>query len=547
MNSFVSMPDSPNLGDLSELMDSKVPKESIVPQSVDDMFDLVAPSLQMPVVARLVPFIVSSHESIPIHQDDGVIVLGRSKKLPPIYCIGTSEKVSSKHCEITVNVVTMGVTLRDTSTNGTYVNGERLLSGVVVPLNPGDLVSFAKPLSAPVSGFNSQAAASAADSVGFIFQRIREETTVDHLLRELTCEICRSVYIRPCSVLPCMHVFCASCISPRLRLHHLTCALCHVPIEEVQLTQKVQSRVEQLLAAEPSHRPSAEEVERREGLDDIPSAGRVVPRTFKRQRDDKNEHTHWDHEKCSSVGPSVPDNSGPGRLIHPGAIFLGSYGHATATFDSCCRHCQVPSAVDGFQCVEGSSHLICQSCRTRFPERPLCGRPQRCYLCKIPFCNLYYGDEGGCPAVRLSVDDHNLSTGLCSLYTHVFSAIPSRTFAGNTTEQAILNSYISDHNISLSILWDKCVSKLRDGKWKLDLTILDGPITVDMPTCSRCAEAVFSSLLFAYRRAIPSKELPDSVTERPNCWEGINCRLQFQKIEHAKAYNHACYQVKRKE
>ncbi|CCW62218.1 unnamed protein product [Phytomonas sp. EM1] len=548
MSYFVSTSDSPNFGELSNPMDSKVPENLIVPSSVDDMFDLAAPPLEMPVVARLVPLVSSLHEPIPIHQDDGVITLGRSKVLPPLYRIDASDKVSSKHCELSVNVVTLRVTLKDISTNGTYINSERLKRGVVVSLNPGDHVSLTRPLPASPSGLDTQSGTSSVGSVEFIFQRLKNETTVDLVLKKFTCAICNSVYLRPCSVLPCMHVFCGSCISQRLRQQHFKCVVCHMPIDEVQLTHKVQSGVEQLLAAAPIYRRSAEEEQRLEALDDIPATGRVVLKDHKRQRDDGDDHIHSDDEEGSSTGPSALGNGCPATLINPRAVFMGSYGHATATPDSRCRQCQVASTVDGFQCMEGTSHLTCQACRTRFPERPLCGRPQKCHLCSIPFCNLYFGEEGGCPAVGLStLDDNKSPVGLRPLSTHAFSSIPPRAFAGNTTEQAIFSAYLSDHNISVSTLWDECIGILRDGKWRIDLTILNGPVTAEAPVCSRCAESVFSSLLFIYRNIIPTKELPESVTERPNCWDGINCSLQFQKAEHAKTYNHVCYQVKRKE
>lgn len=501
-----------------------------MPSSVDDMFDLAAPSLQAPRVARLVP--LRPHlEAVDVHQDDGHLDLGRSKDLRPPCRIDGAARLSSKHCTLTIDAVTLRVTVTDTSTNGTFLNSQRIPKGEAVVLRGGDKLSLTKPVA---EGSDAEAD---TEAVEFIFQRLKAETSLTTLVDELTCGICRGVYLRPVTLVPCMHVLCASCVSQWLQQGKTTCPECRVQIDEVRPTHKIQSCVEQLLASQPSLRRTAEEVRALEALDIIPPAGKVL-----RKRPRAGEGVNDDGEEMSVSGASDEarildsDIEPSGVLRHPQFVFASQPGHAPPRGP--CPQCAAPSAVDGFQCVPGGLHLICGGCRRLFPERPQCSRPQRCHLCSTPYCSLYLASEGGC---------QGSSSNFKPLQEHTFSAVPPMTFAGNTTEQSILTTYLANRQLLMDDVWRVCLGKLREGLWQPDLSCVNGAVTPTSAVCERCAAAIFGALLFHFRRAIPRDDLPESVTNRSNCWYGVNCRTQFHRPQHAQTYNHVCYQEKRKE
>lgn len=533
----------------------------VIPADVNDMFDLAAPPVEAPVVARLIPVsdggTTAALVPIPIHQDAGTTAVGRSKDLPPPFRIDGVPKLSGKHCDLTLDPVTLRVTLTDCSANGTFVNGERVAKGQPVALHAGDTIRLTRP-AAPTTTTATSASGSAAPEVEpqveFVFQRLREETDVKTLVDELTCGVCMLVYHRPVSNLPCMHVFCAACMSRWLREGRTTCAQCRQPIDEVRPTHKIQSCVDQLLLADPSLRRSAAELRKLDELDDIPPAGKILR---KRHRDDNDDEGDADGDYDGGGSDDDGGDGLPARLLAPGMNFA-ALGARVQHPQSACPQCTHPSTLpDRFACVPGGPHLSCQGCRRLFPERPLCDRPQRCHLCSAPYCGRYFAPESltaadGQPSYmpRTCPAEHGDSAAgrlMLPLSECVFTQIPPETFGGNTTEISILTTHLARNGILAEAVWAVCLEKLREGTWKPDLACASGPVAADSPVCRRCTTRVFASLLFHYRRSIPRDELPEAVTDRSNCWYGVQCRTQFHKPQHAQGFNHVCYQEKRKE
>ncbi|KAK7197003.1 FHA domain/Zinc finger, C3HC4 type (RING finger) containing protein [Novymonas esmeraldas] len=491
-----------------------------------DLFDLAAPPLQQPLVARLVPL----HAGLPVlslHQDSGTVVVGRGKDIHEDYRIASSDKLSARHCELLVDPVTLRVELRDVSTNGTFVNGARVAKGERVALQSADRVSLTRPLDAV-------AEADAQGRVAYIFQRVKAETTHAHMTEELTCSVCRSILHRPCSVLPCMHVFCAGCVSGWVRHdtphQQHTCPECRGGITDIRPTHRLQSCVERLLLADPASRRPADELAALDAADTVPPSGMKLS---KRGRDSSDAEDDFadDHSRDASSGD--------------GDEFIGAVRHAALRFGNPvplagpqCSECHTPNAVDGFQCPDSGPHLRCTACRQCFAERPLCGRPQRCHVCNLAFCHMYRA--GGC------VCGTEMPFKLLREHEPI-TALPPQTLGGNVLEQGILSTYMASHGALVKDVWATAVAKLAAGEWVPDMTLINGAVTADSPVCQRCAAAVFAELLFHYRRSIAAADLPDSVTRRPNCWYGKECRTQFHKPQHAQNFNHVCYQEKRKE
>ncbi|EAN80169.1 FHA domain containing protein, putative [Trypanosoma equiperdum] len=533
----------------------------VVTDSVEDAFEEVAPSVNGPLIARLIPIRDGSTASLrvpmpilEIYRDSGTITMGRSRELP-VECRVDVARVSTQHCELRVNAVTRQVTVRDISLNGTFVNGKRLEKGVDVELQSGDQISFVKSLPTGTTATSTPAQTSSSESANvssgggngaeYVFQRVSSTQSVSQMVEELTCSVCKHLYHRPCSALPCMHVFCASCLSKWLACGNVTCMECRAELSEVRPTHKLQNCVEQLLKLNPGLCRSAEELAECGFNDDIPPEGRKLLKRTRRVRDD-------DGDDYSDTGSDLDDDDddfgsefntssgGDGvNATHVPQLYQGqTHGHAPAT--GSCKHCEAPSAVDGFRCPARGMHQSCARCRRLFPMRPLCTRPQRCHLCSTPYCNLYYKDEGGCPVGA----DGGLT--IVSQY-RAPQALPPNLFGGNKVEQNIVSSYLMVKHVVVEDVWGECLQKLSGREWVPDITCVNGPVTADSALCEGCMDILFAALLFHYRRCIPRAELPYSVTDRPNCWYGLNCRTQFHNMQHANKYNHACYQEKRKE
>ncbi|KTG33038.1 hypothetical protein cypCar_00009783 [Cyprinus carpio] len=62
--------------------------------------------------------------------------------------------------------------------------------------------------------------------------------------------------------------------------------------------------------------------------------------------------------------------------------------------------------------------------------------------------------------------------------------------------------------------------------------VSDYRITGSSFLCYCCGLRTFRELAYKYREHIPPSDLPDSVTARPNCYWGRNCRTQV-KAHHA--------------
>lgn len=614
------------------------PGTTAVSDEINDLFDLAAPPLEKPVVARLVPsnkfsfsFGVDSQSdggtngdcfegdesrwissnTITIHMDSSCCSIGRSKELLPPFRIEHVDKISAKHCQLLVQPVTLRVYIRDISANGTFLNGQRLQKEKQVELQPGDLIQLTKP---HLSTQEKNAVPRA--SVEYRFQRIKELRSLSSLVSSLTCPLCNQVFYRPCHVLPCLHTFCAHCLSELLQKQEvirvsegtegdtkeehsrvripengICCPTCHQHLHCIRPSHNLETSVSQLLEVEPQRRPTAAKVLELEAKDTIPAGGLLLKRLRHAGSNEEYSYSEMDEReeeemtRSSEGGSRAGSNERAfgstnqrvdgldgnlrknvsGAFVRRTQMYYPQFlGKAFASCPSPCRECDCPSVVDGFQCGWTSSrgrnsssgvisypkHLQCRACWQPFPERPLCPRPQRCSLCAAPFCNLYFSsgvgeEKSGCPAMA-----NGASIGLKSVEEHIREmdeGIPAITFAGNPVEQSTFLEYMVLHEIPEEKIRCECIKGFREGRWHPDVHSLSGAWTISSPVCTLCADKIYAGLLFHYRRSISQDDLPTSVTEKPHCWRGMQCRAQHQAVEHAERFYHVCYLEKRKE
>ena len=562
---------------------------------MDSMFDLAAPDVS-PVVARLVPLGTATKASIieiidPVtnhHETDidtkpsdtsesFLITLGRGKDVPMPLRIA-SPRVSSKHCVLRVfrrGIKANCLEIMDISTNGTWVNGRKLVKGRVessesiwTPLKDGDTVTFINP---------TLTASGNQDKCDYTLQQIAEVTQPEKKiegtamkasLENMKCPICHRLLYRPVAVLPCLHTFCSHCISqwlkvkcgsalPPLSSHNklptklpkltIECPECRTKIEEIRPQHKLVSVIEDLELLHADHKISVEDKDAADKENMIAVAG-VSIGCSKRARSDSpygsefsgsmssrgSDYEEEEEEEEDSGSPAAHHGFVPfGKTFLPG-MYVPLPGSTS------CPECTTPSPLDGFQCPPFGNHLKCLLCKTTFPDRPLLSDalPQKCFVCTQPFCDIYLG---GCknPAGRgylQPIDDHELDK------------LPTGSlFGGNTVEIGILTAYLEQVGMTAEELWKECRTKMQTGVWVPDVVSVSGPPRVDSPVCKPCAQRIFSSLIYHYRRAIPRTELPMAIAERPDCWHGVHCRTQKHSLMHAQKYNHVCAQVKRKE
>lgn len=322
---------------LAKLID---PATTAVSDEINDLFDLAAPPLEKPVVARLVPsskfsFSVGVDDqsdggvngersegddphwiglnTISIHTDSSCCIIGRSKELLPPFRIEHIDKISAKHCQLLVQPATLGVYIKDISANGTFLNGKRLQKGEQVELQPGDLIQLTKP-HLPTQEKNAVQYA----SVEYCFQRIKELRSLSSLISSLTCPLCKKVFFRPCHVLPCSHTFCAHCLSELIQkqeaigisegtvseteeLHSrvripengIRCPTCQQHLHSIRPSHNLETSLSQLFEIEPQRRPTAAKVLELEAKDTIPVGGLVLKRL---RHGDRNEE-----DSCSET------------------------------------------------------------------------------------------------------------------------------------------------------------------------------------------------------------------------------------------------------
>lgn len=488
-------------------------------KTVMDMFDLAGAAVR-PVVARLVR--VAGGDALEVTEGDAVIKIGRSKDIPLSYRLNCA-RLSSFHCELHLTPATLQVDIVDTSSNGTFVNGLRLEKGKKVALQPGDSICLVNPSATGIDPEERR-------SLEFLFQRLKAVSKEEQMIEELTCGICRQLFYKACTVLPCLHVFCGHCISQSTK-HASQCPECRGDVYEIRPTHKINNVVEQLLVKRPDLKRTDEETAECDGLNDVPPTGKIIK---KRPREEDEDFSDDDGDDDDMSGGS-DDEDAPLPALAPHAFrFAPHFFGAHSLPPTKCEQCTV-AATDGYLCPPGAIHVRCYSCKTPFPERPLCGIPQRCELCRTPFCDLYMG---GCK--------NPAGVGyLQPIKDHTMDALPARLFNGNTIEQSILSSYLATAGIGLPAAWKECVEKFGAGAWSPEFAGAPaGPTAI---ICKPCCQRVFSGLLYHLRRSIPRDALPDNVTNRPNCWYGKECRTQYKNIGHAQNYNHACPQEKRKE
>ncbi|XP_032239142.2 E3 ubiquitin-protein ligase CHFR isoform X2 [Nematostella vectensis] len=196
-----------------------------------------------------------------------------------------------------------------------------------------------------------------------------------------------------------------------------------------------------------------------------------------------------------------------------------------------------------YTCYPGSPHIICTCCREYMPDRrpgitstgtaSSAVPPLTCSVCSHVFCHLYWGcQRSDCNGCLNQFKDMKFVDGCLTTLIN-----------NNNCESEILKNCLAGKNIGVDELLQKCLEKL-DVKAYTSIDSIRHNLTSTSVICYRCGLRNFQDLAYQYRRDIPADELPASVTSKPDCYWGKNCRTQKNKPHHASRFNHICEQTR---
>ncbi|XP_053327467.1 E3 ubiquitin-protein ligase CHFR [Spea bombifrons] len=364
----------------------------------------------------------------------------------------------------------------------------------------------------------------------------------DKMEETLTCIICQELLHDCVSLQPCMHTFCAACYSGWMERSSL-CPTCRCPVERICKNHILNNLVEAYLLQHPDKCRSEEDRRSMDARNKITQdmLQPKVRRSFSDEEgssEDLLELSDVDSESSDISQPYTVCRQCPGYGRHsmppppPPPPYLSppeALGDAPSTSSN------FPSAVQEYVCPSQGSHVICTCCFQPMPDRRAEREqnphvaPQQCTVCLQPFCHMYWGcTRMGCfgclaPFCELNLGEKCLDSVLNN----------------NNYESDILKNYLASRGLTWKDLLNESLAAVQRGSFMLPDYRINGSTVL----CYFCGLRNFRDLTYQYRQNIPAADLPVSVTSRPNCYWGRNCRTQV-KAHHAMKFNHICEQTR---
>ncbi|XP_043967448.1 E3 ubiquitin-protein ligase CHFR isoform X2 [Gambusia affinis] len=392
-----------------------------------------------------------------------------------------------------------------------------------------------------------------------------KETKTDKMEESLTCVICQDLLHDCISLQPCMHVFCAACYSGWMERSSL-CPTCRCPVERICKNRILNDLVEAYLIQHPEKSRSEEDLKRMNSHNKITQdmLQPKVERSFSEEEGSSDylfELSDNDSDSSDISQPLLMCRQCPGYTRDMGQVLFASSSNYWFTglpsappvqpppTPSCGEGAARPAgeqpstssdrpsadAPQEYCCPPQGHHLICTCCLQPMPDRraELSNQQQviaqQCMLCQSPFCHMYWGCQRiGCHGCLAPFSELNL-TEKCL----------DGVLNNNAYESEVLQNYLSAKGKTWKDLLQESLQGLQEGKFLLT----DRRISADTLLCFCCGLRAFKELAYKYRQNIPPAELPASVTSRPDCYWGRNCRTQV-KAHHAVKFNHICEQTR---
>ncbi|NXC37414.1 CHFR ligase, partial [Campylorhamphus procurvoides] len=359
----------------------------------------------------------------------------------------------------------------------------------------------------------------------------------DKMEETLTCIICQELLHDCVSLQPCMHTFCAACYSGWMERSSL-CPTCRCPVERICKNHILNNLVEAYLIQHPGKLNN--KCRNEDDVRSMDARNKItqdmlqpkVRRSFSDEEgssEDLLELSDVDSESSDISQPYIVCRQCPGYRRHsvpalPGTGQETEAGAMQALGDAPSTSANFPAAVQEYVCPAQGSHVICTCCFQPMPDRRAEREqnphvaPQQCTICLQPFCHLYWGCTRmacfGClaPFCEINLGDKCLDGVLNN----------------NHYESDILKDYLASRGLTWKNMLNESLLALQRGVFMLS----DYRITGNTVLCYCCGLRSFRELAYQYRQNIPVAELPVTVTSRPDCYWGRNCRTQV-KAHHA--------------
>ncbi|NWU08654.1 CHFR ligase, partial [Cephalopterus ornatus] len=359
----------------------------------------------------------------------------------------------------------------------------------------------------------------------------------DKMEETLTCIICQELLHDCVSLQPCMHTFCAACYSGWMERSSL-CPTCRCPVERICKNHILNNLVEAYLIQHPGKLNN--KCRNEDDVRSMDARNKItqdmlqpkVRRSFSDEEgssEDLLELSDVDSESSDISQPYIVCRQCPGYRRHsvpalPGTGQETEAGGMQALGDAPSTSANFPAAVQEYVCPAQGSHVICTCCFQPMPDRRAEREqnphvaPQQCTVCLQPFCHLYWGCTRmacfGClaPFCEINLGDKCLDGVLNN----------------NHYESDILKDYLASRGLTWKNMLNESLLALQRGVFMLS----DYRITGNTVLCYCCGLRSFRELAYQYRQNIPVAELPGTVTSRPDCYWGRNCRTQV-KAHHA--------------
>ncbi|KAJ3279507.1 hypothetical protein HK104_001412 [Borealophlyctis nickersoniae] len=371
------------------------------------------------------------------------------------------------------------------SSNGTYVNGEKVGKNQTRELRDGDVIALHKSAKQlPSYTFNDKRVAesglkggelSASSKAQFTelsrkrsvegddgksesapdAQSKKQKVAVDDMEENMMCNICHDVLYKAVSAVPCMHTFCGGCYSDWME-RSKECPQCRTKITVVSKNHIINNLVEAFLRMNPEKRRDPEDLAELDAKNKITSdkpfslSGRAHADHYENQSDDSDDEDDYDDDD--------DDDDDGGALYVP--VNPPGVPQPALPPPPRCDHCPPNTAADGFQCnAVAPMHLSCTSCYRLMPNRT--AEPdvaQKCKFCMRFFCNGYW--PNGCPSAHGQNSFRKLSD-------FQWFTVPATCLSRNHYEQGILRDYLHSHNVPYNTIWTVGLQKIDGGEYVL--------------------------------------------------------------------------------
>ncbi|XP_028912372.1 E3 ubiquitin-protein ligase CHFR [Ornithorhynchus anatinus] len=366
----------------------------------------------------------------------------------------------------------------------------------------------------------------------------------DKMEETLTCIICQELLHDCVSLQPCMHTFCAACYSGWMERSSL-CPTCRCPVERICKNHILNNLVEAYLIQHPEKCRNEEDVRSMDARNKITQdmLQPKVRRSFSDEEgssEDLLELSDVDSESSDISQPYIVCRQCPGYRRHalpplPCPAPESEAGALQALGDAPSTSASFPAVVQEYVCPSQGSHAICTCCFQPMPDRRAEREqnphvaPQQCTVCLQLFCHLYWGcTRMGCFGCLAPFCEINLGEKCLD-----------GVLNNNNHESDILKNYLASRGLTWKNMLNESLLALQRGVFMLS----DYRITGNTVLCYCCGLRSFRELTYQYRQNIPASELPVTVTSRPDCYWGRNCRTQV-KAHHAMKFNHICEQTR---